>query len=40
MAECVLNNNIFELKRKAYQQRKVNTIETKFAPPCVCIYID
>ena len=42
MAEFVLNNNnnIFQFKSKAYQQKSVTAIRTKFAPPYACIYID
>ena len=41
MAEFVLNNNnIFQFKSKAYQQKSGTAIGTKFAPPYVCIYMD
>ena len=39
-AKLVLNNNIFELNRRGYQQKPGTAIGTKFAPPYACIYID
>ena len=40
MAEFELNDNIFELNSKAYQQKPGTAIGTKFAPRYACIYID
>ena len=40
VAEFVLNNNIFEFKSRAYQQKSGTAIGTKFAPPYACIYMD
>ena len=39
IAEFVLNNNMFELSSKAYQQKSGTAIGTKFAPPYGCIYM-
>ena len=35
LAECILNNNIFEHKRKHFKQLQVIVRENKFAPPYV-----
>ena len=40
MAEFVLNNNIFEINSKAYQQKSGTAIGTKFAPFYACLYMD
>ena len=40
MAEFVLKNNFFEFDTNVYQQISGTAIETKFAPPYACIFMD
>ena len=40
MAKFVLKNNYFEFKGKVKQQISGTAIETKFAPPYACIFMD
>ena len=40
MAEFVLNNNIFEINSKTYQQKSCTAIGTKLTPPYAYIYMD
>ena len=40
MAEFVLKNNYFEFGRSVYQQVSGTAIDTKFAPPYACIFMD
>ena len=40
MAKFVLKNNYFEFNGKVIQQILGTAIETKFAPPYACIYMD
>ena len=40
MAKFVLKNNYFEFNGKVIQQISGTAIETKFAPPYACIYMD
>ena len=40
MAQFVLKNNYFEFNGKVIQQISGTAIETKFAPPYACIYMD
>ena len=40
MAEFVLKNNYFQFSDKVYQQISGTAIDTKFAPPYACIFMD
>ena len=40
MAEFVLTNNCFEFGQKVFHQISGTTIDTTFAPPYACIFMD
>ena len=40
MTEFVLENNLFEFNSKFYKQISGTTIDTNFAPPYACIFMD
>ena len=40
IAEFVLKNNYFQFSGKVYQQIPETAIDTKFAPPYACIFMD
>ena len=40
MAEFILKNNFFEFETKIIQQISEATIETRFAPPYACLFMD
>ena len=40
MAEFVLKYNLFEFNSKFYKQISGSAIDTKFAPPYACIFMD
>ena len=40
LAECVLENNIFEHDKSVFKQLRGTAIETKMAPPYAVIFMD